>query len=221
VIERARRVREEKKAVPFLEERLLRLDGTVFDGEVSAIPFIFEERGGALVFVRDITEGKQKEHSRHELEQQLRQAQKMEAVGRLAGGIAHDFNNLLMVIQSYTELLQKRLPVDDALWKYTQEIKKAGRRAASLTNQMLAFSRKQIIAPVVLDLNSVIDETTKMLKRLIGEDIEILVNSEESLWAIEADPDQIVQVLMNLCFNSRDAMPQGGTLTIAAGNITD
>jgi PAS domain S-box-containing protein len=220
VIERARLVNEEKQSVPFLEERLLRLDGTVFDGEVTAIPFIFEERAGALVFVRDITEVKREERSRHELEQQLRQAQKMEAVGRLAGGVAHDFNNLLMVIQSYTELLQESLPPDHALQRNTQAIKKATRRAASLTNQMLAFSRKQIIAPVVLDLNSVIEETTRMLMRVLGEDIEILVELEEPLWAIEADSDQIVQILMNLCVNARDAMPQGGTLTITTENVT-
>jgi two-component system cell cycle sensor histidine kinase/response regulator CckA len=220
VSERARLVREEKKAVPFLEERLLRLDSTVFDGEVTAIPFTFEERAGALVFVRDITGRKREEEKRHALEQQLRQAQKMEAVGRLAGGIAHDFNNLLMVIQSYAEMLQDSLPAHDVQRKNTREIMKAAERAGSLTGQMLAFSRKQITSPVVLDLNAVIDETAKMLKRLIGEDIEFRIDSAESLWTIEADSDQIVQVLMNLCVNGRDAMPQGGTLTIATGNVT-
>ena len=144
----------------------------------------------------------------------------MEAVGRLAGGIAHDFNNLLMVIQSYTEMLQDSLPAHDPLRRNTQEIMKAADRAASLTRQMLAFSRKQILSPVVLDLNAVIDETAKMLKRLIGEDIDFRVSTAESLWAIEADSDQIVQILMNLCVNARDAMPQGGTLTIATGNVT-
>ncbi len=219
VIERARLVREERKAVPFLEERLLRLDGTVFDGEVTARPFIFEERRGALVFVRDITGRKREEADRRALEQQLRQAQKMEAVGRLAGGIAHDFNNLLMVIQSYTEMLQDSLPTNDRLRKNTEQVLKAAGRATSLTGQMLAFGRKQIISPVVLDLNAVIHDTAKMLKRLIGEDIEFHVDSLESLWAVEADSGQIVQVLMNLCVNSRDAMPQGGTLTIATQNV--
>jgi two-component system, cell cycle sensor histidine kinase and response regulator CckA len=219
VIDRARLVLEKREAVPFLEERLLRLDGTVFDGEVTAIPFIFEGRGGALVFVRDISERKRNEGEKRGLELQLRQAQKMEAVGRLAGGIAHDFNNLLMVIQSYTEMLQDRLPVDDGLRKNTEQVLKAAHRAASLTGQMLAFSRKQITAPVVLDLNSVIDDTAKMLKRLIGEDIEVQVTPAESLWTISADADQIVQVLMNLCVNARDAMPQGGMLTIATENI--
>ena len=158
--------------------------------------------------------------ARQKLEQQFRQAQKMEAVGRLAGGIAHDFNNLLMVMRTYTEMLQDRLPEHDILRKNTEEVIKAVDRAAGLTGQMLAFSRKQILSPVILDLNALIAETVKMLKRVIGEDIEIRVDAEESLWTIKADPDQIVQVLMNLCVNARDAMPQGGILTISTGNDT-
>jgi len=220
VTERARVVREDKTVAPFLEERLLRLDGTVFDGEVTAVPFMFEGRNGAIVFIRDITERKREEDRRQKLEQQLRQAQKLEAVGRLAGGIAHDFNNLLMVIQSYTEMLQDGLPIHDVSRRNTEQVLKAAHRAISLTGQMLAFSRKQITSPVVLDLNAVIDETAKMLKRLIGEDIEIRVVPADSLWVIEADSDQITQVLMNLCVNSRDAMPEGGLLTIATNNIT-
>jgi two-component system cell cycle sensor histidine kinase/response regulator CckA len=174
---------------------------------------------GLVGAVVDITERKREEVKSHALEEQLRQAQKMEAVGRLAGGIAHDFNNILMVIQSYTEMLQDRLPTDDPLRKNTREIMRAAGRAASLTGQMLAFSRKQIISPIVLDPNAVIGETAKMLKRLIGEDIDFQVDSE-SFWTVKADPDQIAQILMNLCVNSRDAMPQGGTLTIATGNAT-
>ena len=154
------------------------------------------------------------------MEEKLRQAQKLESLGRLAGGVAHDFNNLLMVIQSYAEMLQDKLADDNPLRRNTQEIMKAANRAASLTRQMLAFSRKQILLPVVLDLNAVINETAKMLKRLIGEDIEFRFGLAESLWAIEADSDQVVQILMNLCVNARDAMPQGGTLTIATGNVT-
>jgi signal transduction histidine kinase len=183
------------------------------------MPFTFEGRDGGIAFIHDITERKRQEDKRSGLEQQLRQAQKMEAVGQLAGGIAHDFNNLLMVIQSYTEMLQDCLPAHDTLRNNTREIMKAAERAASLTGQMLAFSRKQIISPVVLDLNAVIDDTAKMLKRVIGEDIEFRVEPAQSLWAIEADSDQMVQVLMNLCVNARDAMPQGGTLTITTENI--
>jgi PAS domain S-box-containing protein len=219
VNDRIRIGKEERKSVPFLEEQYLRLDGTAFDVEVGANPFVFDGRDGAIVFARDITERKHEEDKRHGLEQQLRQAQKMEAVGKLAGGIAHDFNNLLMVIQSYTEMLQDSLPAHDRLRRNTQEIMKASDRAASLTRQMLAYSRKQILSPVVLDLNTVVDETAKMLKRLIGEDIDFRVSAAKSLWATKADPDQVVQVLMNLCVNARDAMPQGGTLTIATGNV--
>jgi PAS domain S-box-containing protein len=219
VNERIRLLNEERKVLPFPEERLLRLDGTFFDAEVTAVRFIFEGNEGALVFVRDITARKREEDRKSALEQQLRQAQKMEAVGRLAGGVAHDFNNLLMVIQTYTEMLQDRLPIQDSLRRNTEQVLKAAGRGASLTGQMLAFSRKQIVSPTVLDLNAVIEDTTKMLKRLIGEDVEFQVDSAESLWAIEADADQIAQVLMNLCVNSRDAMPRGGTLTIATGNV--
>jgi PAS domain S-box-containing protein len=220
VNERIRIGKEERKSVPFMEERYLRLDGTALDVEVGANPFVFNGRDGAIVFVRDITARKRDESERRALEQQLRQSQKMEAVGKLAGGIAHDFNNLLMVIQSYTEMLENSIPVHDALRRNTQQIMKDANRAASLTRQMLAFSRKQILSPVVLDLNAVIDETANMLRRLIGEDIDFRVSAAESLWAIEADADQIVQVLMNLCVNARDAMREGGTLTIATGNAT-
>jgi PAS domain S-box-containing protein len=186
--------------------------------------FPIRDQAGQLIRVagiaEEITERKRYEAELVTTNQALNQAQKMEAVGRLAGGIAHDFNNLLMVIQSYTEMLQDSLPAHDTRRKNTQQIMKATERAASLTGQMLAFSRKQIISPVVLDLNTVVNDTTKMLKRLIGEDIEFRVAPAESLWAAEADPDQIGQVLMNLCVNSRDAMPQGGTLRIATGNVT-
>jgi two-component system cell cycle sensor histidine kinase/response regulator CckA len=220
VKERARLVVEEEKETPFLEERLLRLNGTAFDAEVTAIPFVADGRAGALVFLRDITGRKQEEETRHKLERQLRQAQKMEAVGRLAGGIAHDFNNLLMVIKSYTEMLQDSLSLENGLRRNTEQVLKAADRATSLTGQMLAFSRKVITSPVALDLNAVVHDTAKMLRRLIGEDIEFRVQPAESVWTIEADSDQMVQVLMNLCVNARDAMPQGGTLTIATENVT-
>jgi signal transduction histidine kinase len=154
------------------------------------------------------------------LQEQFRQAQKMEAIGRLAGGIAHDFNNLLMVIQSYAEILCDDFPADSNVQEKTEQILKASGRAAGLTRQMLAFGRKQILSPVVLDLNAVIDDTAKMLKRLIGEDIEFRLHAADSLWPVAVDPDQIVQVVMNLCVNARDAMAQGGVLTIATSNVT-
>jgi len=152
------------------------------------------------------------------LEDQLRQAQKMEAVGRLAGGVAHDFNNALGVITGYGELLQIQLREGDPLHKHAEEICKAGRRAAGLTRQLLAFSRKQIIQPVALDLNVVIGDMEKMLRRLIGEDIEISFRQHPQLWLVKADPGQIEQILMNLAVNSRDAMPKGGKLIIETAN---
>ena len=168
----------------------------------------------------DITERKRAEQEMEALEEQFRHAQKMEAVGRLAGGMAHDFNNLLMVIRGYTEIITERLNHDDPIRKHSLEIIKASDRAASLTRQLLAFSRKQVLSPVVFDLADLVNDTTKMLKRLIGEDVELQVSAEVALWNIRADRDQIVQVLMNLCVNARDAMPNGGVLRIGMENLS-
>jgi len=169
--------------------------------------------------VRDITHRKQADEEKLALEQQFLHAQKMEAVGRLAGGIAHDFNNLLMVIRSYAEIMQECLPEKDKLRRNTQAIMKAADRASSLTGQMLAFSRKQVLSPVSLSLSAAVADAVKMLHRLIGEDIELKI-FPESTWTVRADPDQISQVLMNLSVNARDAMPEGGSLTIATRNFT-
>jgi len=165
----------------------------------------------AVSFVLDISE-------RKKLEQQLRQAQKMEAIGQLAGGIAHDFNNLLGVIIGYSELFEMRLDNGDPLRPKAEQIKKAGQRAAALTRQLLAFSRKQLLEPRVLDLNFVVAETLKMLQRLIGEDIELVTIAGPELGRVNADQGQIEQVMLNLAVNARDAMPQGGKLTISTAN---
>src|SRR6202142_1370676 len=165
------------------------------------------------IFMEDVTETRT-------LELQLRQAQKMEAIGRLAGGIAHDFNNLLMVISGYSEFLLERLGPDPRLRGPAQEISNATQRATSLTRQLLAFSRKQMLAPKVLDLNEVVAENLKMLTRMIGEDIDLVMVPGPGLGAVRADPGQIDQVIMNLAVNARDAMPQGGKLTIETANIT-
>jgi signal transduction histidine kinase len=156
-----------------------------------------------------------------ETEAQLRQAQKMEAVGRLAGGVAHDFNNLLTVIRGYSELLLGRLGPTDAMRKDMEEIKKAADRASGLTRQLLAFSRRQFIAAKVVDLNALVANMDGMLRRLIGEDIvELCAELDPSTGAIKADPGQVEQVIMNLVVNARDAMPTGGRLTIETRNVT-
>ena len=168
---------------------------------------------GFEIFMEDITETRT-------LELQLRQAQKMEAIGRLAGGIAHDFNNLLMVISGYSEFLLERLGDDPKLKGPAQEISNATQRATSLTRQLLAFSRKQMLTPKVLDLNEVVTENLKMLTRMIGEDIDLVMVPGASLGAVRADPGQIDQVIMNLAVNARDAMPVGGKLTIETSNVS-
>ena len=162
--------------------------------------------------ISDITE-------RKNLEEQLLHAVKMEAIGRLAGGIAHDFNNLMTSVIGYSDLLLRRIGEDDPLRKGIEQINKAGERAASLTNRLLAFSRKQVLQPKVLDLNVVIADTEKMLRRVIGEDIIVVSDLSPGLALVMADPGQIEQVVMNLVVNARDAMPMGGRLTIETQNV--
>jgi two-component system, cell cycle sensor histidine kinase and response regulator CckA len=166
---------------------------------------------GVRGIARDITE-------RKHLEDQLRQAQKMEAVGRLAGGIAHDFNNLLTAITGYSDLMLMRLHQEDPLCRNAKEIKKAAVRAASLTQQLLAFSRQQVLQPKVVDLNAIISDMNNMLHRLIGEDIELITILDPNLGRVKADVGQVEQVLLNLVVNARDAMPKGGQLTIQTCN---
>jgi CheY-like chemotaxis protein len=143
----------------------------------------------------------------------------MEAVGRLAGGVAHDFNNLLMTIMGYGDLIRTSLVPDDPLHRYSEDILKATERAASLTQQLLAFSRQQVIQPQVLNLNRVVADLEKMLRRLIGEHIELSIVAAPELGAVQADPGQINQVIMNLALNARDAMPRGGRLTLETANV--
>jgi len=186
--------------------------GTVFWVEVSLKRVKLNEEGFVLAAVRDISERKQ-------LEAQFRQAQRMEAVGQLAGGVAHDFNNLLGVVIGYSDLLLDGLGADDPKRKRVQEIRKAGERATSLTRQLLAFSRKQVLQLKVLDLNALVDGMDKMLRRLVREDIEFVTVPGAELGRVKADPGQVEQVIMNLVVNARDAMPTGGKLTIETRNV--
>ena len=159
------------------------------------------------------------EEQKQMLGDQLRQAQKMEAVGRLAGGIAHDFNNLLMVIQGHAELLTDRMKPGESLRRNAEQIQEASQRATSLTRQLLAFSRKQMLAPVVLNVQAVVSDMGKILRRLIGEDVELVTVNAPDLKRVKADRSQIEQVIMNLAVNARDAMPRGGKLTIETANV--
>ena len=178
--------------------------------EVSEVTAAFERMRGTL---------QKNEAQRKSLENQLRQAQKMEAVGRLAGGVAHDFNNLLTVIKGHSDLLEMKLGTLSAAQPSIAQVRKAADRATTLTRQLLAFSRMQVLQPRVLDLNSLISDVSKMLPMLIGEEIEYKFHAGDSLARVKADPSQIEQVLVNLAVNARDAMPTGGKLTISTQNV--
>jgi two-component system cell cycle sensor histidine kinase/response regulator CckA len=211
----------QKGMTPRVEYRFRRKDGEWRTLESNSSP-VRNHRGEIeklVVVSRDITERKRAEELLQQREQQLRQAQKMEAVGQLSGGIAHDFNNLLAVIIGYSETMELRLAPDDPLRENTTEIRKAGQSAAALTHQLLAFSRQQVLQPKILDLNSVVTEMGKMLRRLIGVDIELTNKLASQLGKVKADQSQIEQVIVNLVVNARDAMPDGGKLLIETSNV--
>jgi len=197
-----------------IEVEWKRKDGALITVRCSGCP-IKDETGAVAyveVFAEDATE-------RRALERQLRMAQKMEAVGRLTGGIAHDFNNLLGVIIGYSQVLKRTLGSDHASFEHAEEIEKAGQRAVSLTRQLLAFSRQQVLEPVVLNLNALLSDMEKMLPRLIGEDIALKLDLDTTLSQVKADPSQIEQVILNLAVNARDAMPDGGKLLVQTANV--
>jgi len=184
---------------------------------VEFVSNVYGENGKSVIQcnIRDITARKHAE----EVDERLRQSQKMEAIGHLAGGVAHDFNNLLGVILGYCELLEERLVGDDSNRRMVEQIHNAGTRAAVLTRQLLAFGRRQVLSPLVLDLNGLVTEIEPMLQRLIGEHIEIKTSLLPDLGRVKADPLQIEQILMNLVVNARDAMPHGGTITLETANV--
>lgn len=184
---------------------------------------IFEKNGEVREWIgtlTDVTDSKLAEAELLKKEEQLRQAQKLESVGRLAGGIAHDFNNMLTVINGYSDLVIRGLSADDPLRPKIEEIRMAGRRSSEITNQLLAFSRRQILKTSVINLNQVISDTNNIINRLIGEDIQVIEELSPDLDQIIADPGQLSQIMMNLVINSRDAMPQGGSITIKTSNVS-
>ena len=221
--DRIRIQQETGKPVPPVILNYLRLDGSRIPVETSAIPVKFEEYDAHLVFVRDISERRKSEAQELKLREQLQHAQKMEAIGRLAGGVAHDFNNLLMVQKGYCEIMLTELGMGDPLTEYLEEIETCTDRAADLTRQLLAFSRKQALQPKVLDINAVIGNLERMLRRLIGEDVNLETFQSPEPVLAKVDPGQLEQVIVNLAVNARDAMPQGGnlTITVAKVEITD
>jgi two-component system cell cycle sensor histidine kinase/response regulator CckA len=211
-----RRVIERAATGEFVRQEVTLNDG---QGGLRAFDFTIKPviNGAGVVELlipeaHDITE-------RKKLEEQYRHAQKMEAVGKLAGGVAHDFNNMLTVILGYSDIIKQVLRADDPIHEYIEQVELAGNRAAELTRQLLAFSRKQVLTPVVLNLNDQLSEMETMLTRLIGEDVVLAIRPTEDLWRVKVDAGQIGQVLMNLAVNSRDAMPQGGKLTIETSNV--
>ena len=195
-----------------IEVEWKRKDGTFVTVRCSGWTVKDESGTDMEVFAEDVTE-------RRVLERQLRMAQKMEAIGRLSGGIAHDFNNLLGVVIGYIQVIKRTLVPGQPSYEYAEEIEKAGQRAVALTRQLLAFSRQQVLEPVILNLNTLVSEMEKMLPRLIGEDIQLNLILDPVIGQVKADPGQIEQVVMNLAVNARDAMPDGGKLTIQTANV--
>jgi hypothetical protein len=194
--------------------RHLTREREVIEVEVVAHPVVFSGRSARLVAVIDVTARNRAETERRRLEEQLRQAQKMEAVGRLAGGVAHDFNNLLTVVRGRSQLLLRRLGPDDPLRQTIETIDRTAEQAVGLTSRLLAFSRRQTVQPRVIELNTVVGGLETMLRRVIGEDIELVMILDPATGSVRADPTQIEQVIVSLAVNARDAMPQGGQLTV-------
>jgi two-component system cell cycle sensor histidine kinase/response regulator CckA len=211
VEQRIHRMLATGEAVPFIEEQFLRVDGTPVILEIGAAPIPYGDHRAIQVVMRDISD-------RRRLEEHLRQAQKMEAVGQLAGGIAHDFNNMLTVINGYGEALLRQVPEDHPMAAGLREIVGAGRRSAQVTRQLLAFGRRQVLEPRVLDTNAMVTETARLLKRLIPENIGLTLRLERDVRPVNLDPAQLQQVLINLAVNARDAITGTGQITIETRN---
>lgn len=211
VIDTFRRALGEGRPLPLIERRILCLDGTIITAELAASPLTDHASAAMQVILQDITE-------RKHLEEQVRQSKKMEAVGQLAGGVAHDFNNMLTIIAGHGDLLAEDSTLTDDQRRSIEQIRQACVRASSLTAQLLAFSRRQVMQPKVLNLNDVVANVEPMLRPLVGEHITLFTVLSPGLGHVRADPNQLEQVLINLTMNARDAMPDGGTLAIETGD---
>ncbi|MBM9606451.1 hybrid sensor histidine kinase/response regulator [Desulfopila inferna] len=202
------------------EAKGVRKNGEIYPLRLQARNIPFKGNNVRVVEFRDISENKRTEKEREELEGKLRQAQKMEAVGRLAGGVAHDFNNMLSVIIGHADMAMEDMDSSEPVYDRLKEIKKAGERSSDLTRQLLGFARKQTVSPKVLDLNKTVKSMTSMLHRLIGEDIDLAWLPGDNVWPVKVDPSQIDQILANLCVNARDAIADVGKVTIETGNTS-
>ncbi|MDB5048096.1 MAG: Histidine kinase [Fibrobacteres bacterium] len=212
------------KAFPFPMEvnTIQEIEHTGSDDEILPIEVTLAETQwegitAYLASVRDISLRREAEEALKDSEEKLRQAQKLESIGRLAGGVAHDFNNLLTAINGYTDMVLASMDDENSLKGYLHEVRRSGERAAELTHQLLAYSRKQVLVPKLLNLNSVVENMTNMLRRLIGDNIELASVPDLSLGLVKADPGQLEQVIMNLVVNAKDAMPDGGRITVETG----
>ena len=219
VVERIRQLNENQQAVPVLEERILRLDGSETPVEVSAVPFVFAGQHGALVFLRDISRRKKAELERAELEHQLFESQKIESIGRLAGGIAHDLNNLLTPVLGYSEMLSHAFAETDKRHKRIEVIHHAALRARDLVRQLLAFSSRQALEFRSIDLNGVLRDFEQLLRRTIRDDIDIRYRLYDEPLVMQGDASQLEQIIMNLAVNAEDAMPSGGELLMESSSM--
>jgi PAS domain S-box-containing protein len=219
VVQRMKDAAERGGPSPMIEEKFVKLDGSTIDAEVQAIPIVYDDEPATQIAMGDITERKRAQSERDELERKFLQAQKMEAVGNLTGGIAHDFNNLLAVILARLEMAKAELSDRPRLLEWIDACIKATERGATLTRSMLAFSRRQPLKMVRVDVAAALHETIRLLNRTLGEAIEIKEVRAPDLWVCETDPAQLQAALLNLAVNARDAMPEGGKITISARNI--